>query len=82
MLGQDMTISTAVVGPMIWGEEAKKVVYISGLLLKQVFFLHSKRSFSMYYFTIFIHVLCTFCVVSLGLYIPPHIHVCVGPRNI
>jgi len=38
MLGQDMTISTAVVGPIIWGEEAKKVVYISGLLLKQVFF--------------------------------------------
>ena len=32
-----MTISTAVVGPIVWGEGAKKVVYISGLLLKQLF---------------------------------------------
>ena len=31
MLGQDMTVSTAVVGPMVWGEEAKNVVYISDL---------------------------------------------------
>jgi len=45
-------------------------------------FLHSKRSFSTYYFTIFIHLLCTVCVVSLGLYIPTHINFCIGPRNI
>lgn len=35
MLGRDMTFSAAVVGPMVWGEEADKVVYISDLLLKQ-----------------------------------------------
>jgi hypothetical protein len=36
-----MTISTAVVGPMVWGEEAEKVVYISDLLLKQVLYVFS-----------------------------------------
>jgi len=41
MLGQDMTFCTAVVGPMVWGEEAKKVVYISDLLLKQVLYVFS-----------------------------------------
>lgn len=41
MFSQDMTIYTAVLGPMVWGEEAEKVFYISDLLLKQVLYVFS-----------------------------------------
>ena len=41
MLSQDMTVSTAVVGPIVWEEEAEKVVYISDLFLKQVLYVFS-----------------------------------------
>jgi hypothetical protein len=51
------------------GEKGLKRSYVKTSFV--CIFLHGKQSFAMYYFIIFIHMLCAICAVSFRLYSTP-----------